>query len=190
MEKLTSILVVLDRSAEDLPFLAKACRLARQFAAHLELFACDAEHDYALRHAFDARGVEAARQASVSAMRNYLQALDKRIAAQNLTVSIDAVCESPLYDGIVHKVLRSRPDLVMKAAAREGSDGQSALGSNDWQLVRTCPAPLLLSRGRAWPAQPRFAALVDVSAEETPGLAAKILRTAEYLRTGCEADAT
>ena len=43
----------------------------------------------------------------------------------------------------------------------------------------------MLSRGGAWSSRPRFAAAVDVSEEETPGLLEKILRSAAYLSAGC-----
>jgi hypothetical protein len=41
VEKLTSILVVLDHSARDAPLLAKSLILARDFSAQVELFSCD-----------------------------------------------------------------------------------------------------------------------------------------------------
>ena len=185
MEKLKSILVVLDHSARDAPLLAKSLVLAREFSARVELFSCDAEHEYTLRHMYDERGLAEARQACVMRVRDYLQQLCDQLAAQSVEVSIDAACESPLYEGVVRKIFRSAPDLVMKAAALEPFEGRGALDANDWQLVRTCPVPLMLSRGGVWPPRPHFAAAVDVSQEETPGLAEMILRTAEYLRAGC-----
>jgi universal stress protein E len=118
----------------------------------------------------------------IAAMREYLQPFAERIAAENLAVSIEATCDTPLYQCIVHKVVGSNPDLVMKAAAGEVSDGHANLSLNDWHLVRASPVPLLLSRARTWPAQPHFAAVVDVTEEETPGLAATILRAADSLR--------
>jgi universal stress protein E len=188
METLTSILVVLDRSPRDAPLLAKSLVLARKFSARVELFSCDAELEYTLRHTYDDRGLTAARQACLRDVGQYLQRICDRLAAQDVEVSIDAACESPLYEGIVRKVFRSAPDLVVKTAALEPFAGRGALDPNDWQLVRTCPVPLMLSCGGAWPSRPRFAAAVDVSDEETPGLAERILKTAEYLRAGCQGE--
>jgi universal stress protein E len=189
VETLTAILVVLDRSARDAPLLAKSLVLARQFGARVELFCCDAEYEYTLRHVYDQRGLMEARQVRVMHLRDYLQQqICDQLAAQSVDISIDAACESPLYEGIARKVLRSAPDLVMKAVAREPFEGRGALDVNDWQLVRTCPVPLMLSRGGVWPPRPRFAAAVDVSEEETPGLVEMILRTAECLRAGCQGE--
>jgi universal stress protein E len=188
MKDLTSILAVLDRSPRDTPLMSKALLLARELNARVELFSCDAEHEYALKHAFDPRGVETARQNAVADLYDYLRRLSHSVTAQNVAVTIDVVCESPLYEGIVHKVFKSCPDLVMKAAAGEQSRGRPVLDANDWQLVRTCPVPLMLSRGGAWPSRPRFAAAVDVSDEETPGLLERILRSAAYLSAGCRGE--
>ena len=188
MQDLTSILVVLDRSPRDAPLVTKALLLALELNARIELFSCDAQSEYALNDASDQRGVENARRKSVADRYDYLRRLSHSVTAQNVAVAIDVLCESPLYEGIVHKVLKSCPDLVMKAAAGEPSAGRSTLDANDWQLVRTCPVPLMLSRGGAWSPRPRFAAAVDVSEEETPSLRERILRSAAYLSAGCRGD--
>jgi universal stress protein E len=185
MQPVTSILVVLDRGEGDLPLLTKAITLARAFGASLELYSCDAEHEYTLRHSYDAHGLAAARRARNQELCRYLKSLSERVAAEKLTVSIDVISETPLYEGIVRKVIASHPGLVMKSAVHEPSLRRSALGANDWQLVRTCPAPLMFGRGRTWHAPPHFAAAVDVSEAETPGLGAVILHTAALLRARC-----
>jgi len=188
MKDLTSILVVLDRSARDTPLVAKALLLARELNARIEFFSCDAEHEYAPPHASDQRRLETARQNAVADLYDYLRRLSHVVTAQNVAVTIDVVCESPLYEGIVHKVFKSCPDLVMKAAGGEPSAGGPTLDANDWQLVRTCPVPLMLSRGGAWSSRPRFAAAVDVSEEETAGVRERILRSAAYLSAGCRGE--
>ena len=188
MKDLTSILVVLDRSPRDTPLVTKALLLARELNARIELFSCDAEHEYALQHAADQHGPGTARQNSVADLYDYLRRLSHLVTAQNVAVTIEVVCERPLHEGIVHKVFKSCPDLVMKAAGGEPSAGRPTLDANDWQLVRTCPVPLLLGRGGAWSSRPRFAAAVDVSEAETPGLLERILRSAAYLSAGCRGE--
>ena len=188
MNDVTSILVVLDRSARDTPLVSKALTLARQLNARIGLFSCHAEHEYALMRAYDRRGVEAARLTCVTDLNDYLRGLSYRVTAQEVAVSVDVVCESSLHEAIVRKVIRTCPDLVMKAAAGGDAAGRSALDWNDWELVRTCPVPLLLSRGRAWSTRPRFAAAVDVSDEESPRLLQRILRSAAYLSEGCHGE--
>lgn len=187
MEKLTSILVVIDPIDEPRQVMDKAMALARHFGAKVELFLCDAQHAYALSHAYDSSGTERARQSCVAEGRRYLESLRQSVVADDVRISLDVACESPLYEGIVHKVLQSRPDLVIKAAASDHPLRRFSWDANDWQLARTCPVPLMLIRGQAWGTQPRFAAAVDVSEWETAGLAREILQTGEYLSLGCGA---
>jgi universal stress protein E len=187
VEKLSSILVVVERSDYVHRALAKAVVLARHFGARLELFLCDAEHAHELRRLYDPRGVEEAKAACLADARRYLESMRHGVAARDIDIALDVACESPMYEGVLRKIARSSPDLVIKTIdARETSE-HSRLSASDWQLVRTCPVPLMITRGRPWRPQPRFAAAVDVSSDESPGMGRAILHTAEYLALGCSA---
>ncbi len=175
MEKLTSILVVLEGTGADANLMAKAVVLARHCGASLELFLCDAERAYSLRQAFDPTGIEASRQDCILRSLEYLESLRKATLGSGLSVSIDAACASPLYEAIVNKVRHGRPQLVMKNAAGAHPLRRAAWEANDWQLMRACPVALMLSRGKSWRERPTFAAAIDVSEQETAGLARSIL---------------
>jgi len=187
MDKLTSILVVLDPADESRQVLTKAMILARHFGARLELFVCDSEHAYALTHAYDPTGIAEARKACISSGQRYLDAV-RRSLAEDVPIDTHVACESPLYEAVVHRVLETRPDLVMKGAAGRHLRQRPTLDPNDWQLARTCPAPLMLTRGRPWSAQPRFAAAVDMSETEGRSIARSILQTVGFLALGCRGE--
>jgi universal stress protein E len=184
MKDLTSILVVLDRSVRDSYVLRKAADLARRFDARLELFLCDAEHEYQLRHSYDPGSVGKARELCLADAGHYLESLCHTVEDRSLQLTWDAACESPLYEGIVKKASRSGPDLVLKSPSREHPGRRPTLSDNDWQLARACPVPLMLVSARPWDEPCRFAAAVDASANETPGLARAILHNSEYLQMG------
>ena len=188
MDKLTSILVVTNRSNADGTLLAKAVMLARHVGARIHLFHCDAELDHVLQHSYDTQDAEKAWQASVSDHRSYLEAVRASVHAPDLDISIDAASNSPLYEGIIKKVLAVRPDLVMKSPSGTHPLRRFTLDSNDWQLMRACPVTLMLVRGKIWREPPRFAALVDVSAQETSHLAETIVHTSEYFALGCHGE--
>jgi len=177
MKPVNSILVVVDRGPAAADAVAKAVRLARQFKARVELFMCDAERGYSLSQAYIPQGVEQARQACIVDAHRYLEELKQAASAPDVNIATDAGCESPLYESIVRKVIRERPDLVIKSVA--GTPCQ--LDVTDWQLMRTCPATLMLTRGRPWQSPPRFAAAVDSSGAESRGLPHDILRAAQLL---------
>jgi universal stress protein E len=170
-------MAVLDRSNTDEGVLVKAAGLARRFAARLELFLCDAEHGYALKRNYEASQNEAVRRTCVEGALEYLTRVQSSAALHDVRLTVSAACESPLYEGIARKVAQSRPGLVIKHASGVHSLASAPFDPNDWQLMRRCPTTLLITRGRPWRRQPRFAAAVDVSAEETTGLARSILET-------------
>jgi universal stress protein E len=184
MKAINSILVVVDRGPAAADAVSKAVLLARSFEAKVGLFMCDAERGYALSQAFVPRGVEDARRTCILGAHQYLDSLRQSVAAECVPITIDAECESPLYESIVRKVVREQPDLVIKCAASSSGRGAIGFDATDWQLMRTCPAALMLTRGRPWRAHPRFAAAIDVSEGESAGLAQGILQAAQLL-AGC-----
>ena len=185
MRKITSILLVANRDESDKLLLEKAVRIARHLGARIELFACDAEHAYIMRRAYDTTGVEQAWLSSFSDNCEYLEALSQAVETSGVDIVVDAVCDSPHYQAVVDKVRSCQPDLVMKSTAGAHPLRRFTLDSNDWELMRACPATLLLSRGKPWEAHPRFTAMVDVSAEETPSLPDSIVATADLLAGAC-----
>jgi len=183
MKRPPFILAVLDRGPADAALVAKASQLAARFEARLELFLCDAEHAYALKHEYEpSHNVEFRRECMDRAL-DYLAEVRHTMRLPHERVTVSAACESPLYEGIERKARQSQPDLVIKSAGGLESGSRQVFDSNDWQLMRKCPTTLMLTRGQVWRMRPRIAAAVDVSVEETPGLAASILETAEAFRS-------
>lgn len=181
MAKTDSILVVSTRCEAEPFLMTKAARVARSLGLAVELFVCDAEQAYTLKHSFESNGFEKKMlQTCVARASEYLARHRDALDLADIPVQIDASCESPLYEGILRKVQKSRPRLVIKAAGG-GRPSHSAFDANDWQLMRTCPSTLALVRGRRWSGNLRIAAATDVSEEETKGLAGTILDLAKTL---------
>ncbi|HVN46900.1 MAG TPA: universal stress protein [Steroidobacteraceae bacterium] len=186
MNKPSFILVVVDRAHDASEPIAKAVALARQSGARIELFLCESELAYELAHAYDREGIDRSRAASTSQARTYLADLKALANAPDLDITLDVSCESPMYEGIVRKVLHSRPDLVIKGTAgRERR--RRTLDPNDWQLARTCPLTVMLTRGRPWRHPPRFAAAVDASEQESGSLSQDVITAARTLASAAQA---
>jgi universal stress protein E len=184
--KVTRILAVLDGTDEDAVVVSKAVAIAHQHRASLELFLCDAQRAYALRHSYDQTDVNAFRRKCIREARRYLASVRDVAVGADVAITVDAACASPLYEAIVRKVVRSRADLIIKSAASPSPLARYALDANDWQLLRACPATVLLSRGKSWQPSPKFLAAVDVSGEETPGLPGHILNVCSELLRGLQ----
>ena len=186
MDQLTSILVVIEQGDDARYVVEKAMTLARYCHASVELFLCDSGQARSVPHSSDPTGVDAARRQCVARGRSYLNSIARPLA-QDVPISTHVVCESLLHEAVVDRVLENGADLVMKSPAGQHPLKRLTLDANDWQLARTCPVPLMLTRHRRWNAEARFAAAVDVSKPAGAELARSIVDTAGYLALCCSA---
>jgi universal stress protein E len=166
VDKLTSILAVIDPTDETRHVVAKAMVLARHFRARVELF------------------LRATSRGDVAGGLEHLESI-RRSIAEDVTVTSHVGKSRPLHEAIVKRVREAHPDLVIKSAAGRHPLRRFTLDANDWQLARTCPVPLMLTRGRPWSAVGRFAAAIDASDTRNASLARSILQTAGFLTLGC-----
>jgi len=161
MEKLTSILAVVEELEPGVAVLEKAVKLARRFGAHVELLIAD--------------------DTQLSSFASRCAALDYG----NLTLFSAHRDEESLHELIVRRVAARGADLVIKPPAGTHPLRRWALGENDWQLACECPVPVMLAGAGAWSEPVRFAAAVDVADEGAVRFARSILHTAGFLALGC-----
>lgn len=162
MEKLTRILAVLDRPEECEIVLNKAVALARCFTADVELLLGES--------------VQASDFSKLIHTLGYDHA-----TLTSLHRDGESIC------GFIQKgLLRSDPDLIIKAPAGAHPLCRWSLDANDWRLANECQTPVLLARHRPWSKPLRFAAAVDMADDEATHLARGILHTAGYLAMGCK----
>ena len=146
METPRNILVIIDPTSIQQPALARARQLAHFFGATLELFVCNTDP-------------KAEPQVDQRVIEQKLTSLQEA----GIECSAELVNEKALHTGIVRKVLRSQPSLVIKDTHPHTLLRRSWLANTDWQLIRLCPAPLLFVRPSPWNCPPRIAAAVDVA---------------------------
>src|SRR4051812_43002863 len=161
MQKLTSILAVLENQAGAGMVLRKAVSLARQFEARLELLVIEP--------------LSTDRTVSQCAALGYPQVTVR--AMSRLGRKLAAV--------VLDEVRERSPDLVIKARAGSHPLRRYALTGNDWQLSQECTVPLMLVGPRSWSQIPRLAAAVDVSDPQTLEVARALMQAAGFLALGC-----
>lgn len=186
-------MAAVDRDDRPRDVVAKAVALARLSGAQVELFHCDAEGAYSRQHQYDPRAAARARETCLDQSHRFLDSLWSSLEVRDVKASMRVACESPLYSGIVHAVQRDRPGLVVRGSHKAHGSGRAhggngGLDANDWELVRACPAPLLLTHGRVWQPHPLIAAAIDLSTDESPALTDTILRTAAALAESAGGD--
>ena len=184
MRQVNSILIVLGREGDPSQVVNRGLMLARCFNAQVDLFLCEAECAYALEHQYDARGTDAVRHASLAQSRAWVERLWRSLDVKDVSMSMEVVCETPLCEAVRRKVQRSKPELVIRGI---GTGRHSTFSVSDSDLVRTCPAPLLLTRGTPWKSRPSVAVALDISGADSPELIRTILLAAKRLTGGCGA---
>jgi universal stress protein E len=161
MKRLDRILAVLDPTAEVQPGLARAVMLARRSGAALELFICDFDPSLSGQPFFDTDKLRALREDFVGERLEYLEEIAEDLRAEGLAVETHVHWDNPLYRGIVRRVEESAPDLVVKDSHYHSALRRTLFTNTDWNLIRTCPAPLLLVKAGEWPASTRIMAALD-----------------------------
>jgi len=160
MDKPRSILVVVDPENLASPAIAKAKTLATAFDAAVELLLCDIEPAYSPEIYPDAESLSAL-TAPIEA--RHTVALDQLAAPMRdsgITVTTRVEFGRPLHATILEHIGTARPDLVIKDTHHHSIIRRTILTNTDWQLLRSCPCPLLLVKAREWSKEPRVVAAV------------------------------
>lgn len=155
------ILVVVDPTADEQPAVVRAARLARALGCGMELFICHYDPYLSGERFFDSPGLQKARRETMDAMLTRLGRLAEPLAEEGLDVSTEVAWDTPLHEGIVRRALAIQPALVLKDTHYHQALRRSVFSNTDWNLIRTCPAPLWLVKPRAVAETLRIVAAVD-----------------------------
>jgi universal stress protein E len=157
------VLAILDPADAEGFALARARELAIALKAPLELFACEFDQAMEGSHFRVTDRLEAARDARVAGRRAWLESIAAPLRAEGLEVRTEAVYANPRHEAVARHALRTGADLVVMRTHYHEWLARASLSAADWQLIRLCPAPLLLVKGGPWPERPRLLAAVDPS---------------------------
>ncbi len=158
MNPMRSILIIVDPTAEQHPAVTKGALLARRFGARLELFVCDT------RASREARMIAQARTRQPGSLRSaasLLESLAAPLRQEGLEVTTQSQCANPLHVALAQRARNCTADLVVKDTHHHSMARRTFLTNTDWQLIRACPVPLLLTKAGPWAQMPQILAAVD-----------------------------
>jgi universal stress protein E len=153
------ILVIVDPTASEHPAVDKAALLAEKFKARLELFVCDTKAAREMRLSSHLR--DQPEEPFTVSIKAILESLAEPLRARGLDVTTETVCADPLHVGLIDRTRQTNADLVVKDTHHHSLAQRTFLTNTDWQLIRACPVPLLLTKGSPWADTPRIVAAVD-----------------------------
>ena len=157
--KFERILVpVADPSAGINEAVRRARALARKTNACVELFnAIPSAMSEGIVHA------NAEHFTRVEAEQNgrWLERIASRLRRESIVVNTRVQTGIPIHEAILREVRLTRPDLVVIQARKHNVFARMVLTQTDFELIRQCPVPLLIVKGRAPWRSPRILAALD-----------------------------
>ena len=183
MREITKIIAVVDPTTELQPAMHRAAWLARQTGAELELLLCYYNEYLSGDRLFDSPSLEKARAEVLAREKEHLESLAEPLRAEGISVLTTALWDHPLYEGIVRRSIDSKADIVFKDTHHHAAVTRAVLTNTDWNLIRTCPAPLWLVKPIEIADEPVFVAAIDPMNEhdKPAALDDEILNISKYL---------
>jgi universal stress protein E len=134
-----AIVVVVDPRARHHAGLVKGALLARKFQARLDLFACSNRADTSVL---------------LESLARPLRDLTLQVTTQ---ITRTDFWNAALADYLEHTCAK----LVIKDVHQQTATRRAVLSDSDWELIRSCPVSLLLSKRSLWPERPQICAVLD-----------------------------
>ena len=159
MDYIKKILVIVDPTASEHPAIDKAAVLAEKFKARIELFVCDTKSTREMRLAAHVRTCPS--DPFTVSIKSLLETLAEPLRDRGLDVATDCTQAEVLHVGLVDRTRQTNADLVVKDTHHHPLAQRTFLTNTDWQLIRNCPVPLLLTKNTKWTSVPRIFAAVD-----------------------------
>jgi universal stress protein E len=157
--KLAKILVAIaDPKAGMNKAIRRASALARSTGASIELFnAIPSAMSPASTHS----AAEQFTRFEAAQNHRLLERMANRMRREELIVSTNVQTGNPVHTAILRQVRISKADLLVIEARKHSVFARMLLMQTDFELIRHCPVPLLIVKGRAAWRSPRILAALD-----------------------------
>ncbi|MEL6871062.1 MAG: universal stress protein [Pseudomonadota bacterium] len=141
-----SLLVIIDDDLDEISALGRATQLAEGMGATIELFCCVFDPEIAAQRLFDSEDLLPAKHRRLKEQRRRLEDIARPLRSEGFDVTVDVEWDEPVYEGIVRKVMRSQPRLVLRSNRHHDGSRRGFFSNDDWNLMRHCPVPLMMTR--------------------------------------------
>jgi universal stress protein E len=152
------LVAIADPSAGISKAIRRASALARKTGARLELF-------NAIPMVVSAGSAHAAAEhftrLEVAHHQRLLERTANRLRREEILVETNVKSGYPVHEAILRQIRLTKADLVVIEAREHSVFARLLLTQTDFELIRYCPIPLLIVKGRAAWRSPRILAALD-----------------------------
>ncbi|HZP13994.1 MAG TPA: universal stress protein [Nevskiaceae bacterium] len=183
------ILLIADPSMQLTPACHRAERLARISGAELYVDLFDDSRAVRAIGAMSPKLADVLRVDLIKQRQLWLRSLADRLHNAGVLAHTSVVWGSRIQERILERVAEVKPDLVVKDVHLEPLLKRVLFTPLDWQLLRTCPLPLLMVRGGSRKVPRRVIAAVDTAhpVKDADQINAHIVEVARSLAGQCDA---
>ncbi len=157
------ILVNVNPEQDDNRHLSKIQQLADHTALEVTLYICDYHASIASNLILHPESLEQAIKQIKKTHQSRLETLQKEFQHDNIKYSTLVEWHKPYYEAIMNAAEKLNVDLVIKQAAEHSRLKQIFFTPSDYQLLKSCEQPLLLTKGKHWSDASCVMAAVDPS---------------------------
>lgn len=184
--KIRRILVAI-RDVDHVPAgqLRKAAAIARAAGARIELFHANSEPliPERLRRSQRMHSFGMSVDAIVASSRRRLERLCESPLLRGIEVESHMARDYPPHEAVVRRVQATKADIVIAASRTHHLASRWFLLNTDWELIRSCPCPILFVKSKGTYRRPKLVAAVDPFHENAKpaNLEGRLLDTASML---------
>lgn len=161
-----NILIIVTGQQETHYALNRALQFAQFYDVKLTLFSCVYDPGTELSPLLPSEQKNKLKQSKLQQRLDYLNQLKSEVEAENISVTTQVVWERKMQRAVIQACEDLNPDLVVKRISHSASSINPFNMPVDWQLLRKCPAPLLLIREQNWNFTAPILAAVDAASED------------------------
>ena len=190
-KKIERVLVALKPWQGGLPLSVYHARfLAENLGAELRLLSCVFEPEISLGVLNGEPEAAAAQVGLIESERSVLADLAASLTDWGINAQVEVRWGYPTEDVVLAEIEHWQADLLVVGTHQAGSRPHTRLAQVDWQLMRTCPCPMLLARDPQFEGYTKVLAAVDPLHRhaEPSGLDQSILEAASLLAKASDSE--
>jgi len=161
-----NILVVVSGKRREHIALGRALQLAEFYDIKLHLLSCVFDPGTDMSPLISSAHKKAIKEQKIQRRLAYLDEIKLSLADKNIPITTQVVWDRKIQNAVIKTCQRKDPDLVIKRISENASSVNPFTMPVDWQLLRKCPAPLLLVKDAKWKMPSPVLAAVDAASED------------------------
>ncbi|WP_168385391.1 universal stress protein UspE [Erwinia amylovora] len=161
-----NILVVIDPQQDDQPALRRAVYLNQLLGGKITCFLPIYDFSYEMTTLLSPDERVTMRKGVVIQRTEWIRGQAQAYMTAGVQIDIKVVWHNRPFEAIIHEVINSHHDLVIKMTHQHDRLQAVVFTPTDWHLLRKCPCPVWMVKDQVWPEGGKALVAVNLASEE------------------------